>query len=74
MSKIHDDNTYPVCPANDFSCPYFNIDNDRCTMYLKEHELPMNECEAFYEDEEDYEPNYDECGYNPYMGCYDFDC
>lgn len=30
---------------------------------------------------EDYEPpylwiekDYDECGYNPYMGCYDFDC
>ena len=21
-----------------------------------------------------YEPDYDECGYNPYMGCYDFDC
>lgn len=21
-----------------------------------------------------YEPAYDECGYNPYMGCYDFDC
>lgn len=20
-----------------------------------------------------YEPDYDECGYNPYMGCYDFD-
>lgn len=23
---------------------------------------------------EDFEPDYDECGYNPYMGCYDFDC
>lgn len=22
----------------------------------------------------DYEPDYDECGFNPYMGCYDFDC
>lgn len=21
-----------------------------------------------------YEPDYDECGFNPYMGCYDFDC
>ena len=29
-----------------------------------------------YEDEEDYdyEDDFDECGYNPYMGCYDFDC
>jgi len=21
-----------------------------------------------------YEPDYDECGYDPYMGCYSFDC
>ena len=29
-----------------------------------------------YEDEEDYDykDDFDECGYNPYMGCYDFDC
>lgn len=26
------------------------------------------------EDFEDYEDDVDECGYNPYMGCYDFDC
>lgn len=26
------------------------------------------------EEEEDYEPDYDECGYDPYIGCYDFDC
>jgi hypothetical protein len=25
-------------------------------------------------DEDWREPDYDECGYNPYMGCYDFDC
>ena len=24
---------------------------------------------------DDYEePDYDECGFNPYMGCYDYDC
>ena len=28
----------------------------------------------FSEEEEDYEPDVNECGYNPYMGCYDFDC
>lgn len=28
----------------------------------------------FIEEEDYYEPDYDECGYNPYMGCYDFDC
>lgn len=26
------------------------------------------------EDDEYYEPDYDECGYDPYMGCYSFDC
>lgn len=28
--------------------------------------------EAMGEDE--YPDDYDECGYNPYMGCYDYDC
>ena len=26
------------------------------------------------EEDEDFEPDYDECGFNPYMGCYDYDC
>jgi hypothetical protein len=26
------------------------------------------------DDDYEYEPDYDECGFNPYMGCYDFDC
>ena len=26
------------------------------------------------EDWYDYRDEYDECGFNPYMGCYDFDC
>lgn len=32
--------------------------------------------DAFDEDDEDEEPSndFDECGYNPYMGGYDFDC
>lgn len=25
-------------------------------------------------EEDYYEPDYDECGFNPYMGCYDYDC
>ena len=29
------------------------------------------ELDEFYYDHDDW---YDECGYNPYMGCYDFDC
>ncbi len=26
------------------------------------------------EDDEDYEPDYDECGFDPYEGCYTYDC
>lgn len=26
------------------------------------------------EEGEDWESDYDECGFNPYMGCYDYDC
>lgn len=26
------------------------------------------------EEEEDWEEGFDEMGFNPYMGCYDFDC
>lgn len=25
-------------------------------------------------EEDDYEPDYDEMGFNPYEGCYDYDC
>ena len=25
-------------------------------------------------EDDDYEDSFDECGYNPYIGCYDFDC
>ena len=25
-------------------------------------------------DDDDYEPDYDECGFDPYEGCYTFDC
>lgn len=32
-------------------------------------------CQSLYEeDEEDWEPIYDEFGYDPYQGCYDWDC
>lgn len=30
--------------------------------------------EDWDEDEEYDEPDYDECGFNPYLGCWDFDC
>lgn len=33
--------------------------------------LPLDEDE---DDEEYFDTDYDECGYDPYMGCYSFDC
>lgn len=31
--------------------------------------------EMEFEDEDDFEePYYDECGFDPYMGCYSYDC
>ena len=35
-----------------------------------------NECLALGcdEDDEDYEPDVDECGFDPYEGCYTYDC
>lgn len=27
-----------------------------------------------FEDVDDFDDDVDECGYNPYMGCYDYDC
>ena len=51
----------------------------RCELDVMEYAVTMETelLEEFDEVEEDffdYEPDYDECGFNPYMGCYDFDC
>ena len=44
-----------------------------CEAYTKEYESDeeLEDFEDFYTDHDDW---YDEVGYNPYMGCYDFDC
>lgn len=46
-----------------------------CELDVMEYAVTMEEVEV---DEEffDYEveDDFDECGFNPYMGCYDFDC
>ena len=51
------------------------ITEDMCAIVVGGCEPPIEE-DLYDEDDlyEDYEPDYDECGYNPYMGCYDFDC
>ena len=38
--------------------------------------IERDEEDSYDQEEEwyDYRDNYDEIGYNPYMGCYDFDC
>lgn len=41
----------------------------KADLYIVEYED-----EYYDEDEEYWEDDYDECGYNPYLGCYDFDC
>ena len=46
-----------------------------CELDVMEYAVTMEEVEV---DEEffnyEVEDDFDECGYNPYMGCYDFDC
>ena len=49
----------------------------KCELEPMEYAITMEEAlvdeiEDF--DEEDYFDDYDEVGFNPYMGCYDFDC
>ena len=41
---------------------------------LAEFENDNYDCLFEDEDEEYWEDDYDEWGYNPYLGCYDFDC
>ena len=44
-----------------------------CELDVMEYAVAMEEVEVDV-DFFDYEPDVDECGFNPYMGCYDFDC
>lgn len=72
------------CPVNGWDCPYFDKAG-HCTLYPEFD--PRMECDDFAyfwdEDEdyvvdsdEDYEPADidDDCGFDPYMGCYTDDC
>lgn len=75
--------TYPTEPSNLKDCMEFveNKMTDDLTItssYVCDANtgeivaIVSRENEDFIDDY--YEPDYDECGYNPYMGCYDFDC
>ena len=72
------------CPVNGWDCPYY--DANGCCMLYPEFD-PLDECDDFAvfwdrgddyiaDLDEDYEPVNvdDDCGFDPYMGCYTDDC
>ena len=60
--------------SQDGICPYSAEYSYTCATYCSVDEF---EYEEEYEDEEydwDDEPDVDECGFDPYEGCYTYDC
>ena len=54
MTKIYEDDMFPICPTDgDGDCPYFNVKTYRCMMFKEENVLPFDECDAFFEYEEE---------------------
>jgi len=49
-------------------CPYESGEYCSCEYWCGADE-PQDTPEDWVD-----EPDVDECGYNPYLGCYDFDC
>ena len=50
---------------------YEEFDTNReAEIYCGEHDIP---CEEIFEEDPE-EPDVDECGFDPYEGCYTFDC
>ena len=58
-----------TCPMDDYTCPYYR--NNNCCMEEMEGADPVMECDSFADVWED---DYDECGFDPYEGCYTYDC
>lgn len=52
MPKVYEVDMFPYCPTNDFSCPYYSKDTNRCMMFEEENILPYNECDNFFEEED----------------------
>lgn len=72
------------CPVNGWDCHYY--DANGCCMLYPDFD-PIDECDDFavfwdrgddyiVDPDEDYEPANvdDDCGFDPYMGCYTDDC
>lgn len=70
MPKVYNDDMFPMCPMDDFSCPYYSEETGRCMMFEQENVLPFDECDAFCDIDDDA----DEMGFDPYEGCYTYDC
>ena len=62
------------CPTCAMDCPYFDPETSECKMPEMENCSPEGECDEYDYYNEDYEDDVDETGFNPYMGCYDYDC
>ena len=78
MSRVNEEKIY--CPVNGWDCPYFR-DGGECGMMEDEGCGPLGECDDydfFFGDDGMFpdEPDDidDDCGYDPYMGCFTDDC
>lgn len=45
-----------------------------CLEEQGEHKLAEDLFKVLTDDEDDYEPDVDECDFDPYEGCYTYDC
>jgi len=70
--EILNEDTGEILELSDIKQAFAMIEslNDKDACWIKSdewHSTPQKE-------EEDYEDYYDECGFDPYMGCYTYDC
>lgn len=68
--EILNENTGEILEVSDINKAFSLIETliDKDAVWIK-----SDEWESAPQDD-DYEPFVDECGFNPYMGCYDYDC
>ena len=60
MAKVYKEDMFPICPEFEMlsikdteDCPYFNRNSNRCMMFKEENCLPYNECDAFWDYDEE---------------------
>ena len=77
LNIINEDNTIDSNIAEQFEYDVVNFVQHILEGYgyiLRSDIMNQFNSDEEEEDSEDWEDDVDECGYNPYMGCYDFDC